>query len=49
VALAELKRHPLLSQMAMVRQGRLSVAPVSAAEWEAVMGLAKKTRGPTAT
>lgn len=43
VALAELKKHPLLSQMTMVRQGRLSVAPVSAAEWAAVMMLA---RGP---
>jgi predicted RNA-binding protein with PUA-like domain len=42
VALAQLKKHPLLSQMAVVRQGRLSVSPVSAAEWEAVMGLAKK-------
>jgi predicted RNA-binding protein with PUA-like domain len=40
VALAELKNHPLLSRMAVVRQGRLSVSPVSAAEWEAVMELA---------
>jgi predicted RNA-binding protein with PUA-like domain len=46
VALAELKQHPLLAQMAVVRQSRLSVSPVTPAEWQAVVGLAKKTRGP---
>jgi predicted RNA-binding protein with PUA-like domain len=43
-ALAALKKHPLLSQMAIVRQSRLSVSPVIAAEWEAVMGLAGKAK-----
>lgn len=47
VPLAELKRHSLLSQMAVVRQGRLSVSPVTAAEWAAVMALAEKQRGPS--
>jgi predicted RNA-binding protein with PUA-like domain len=32
VTLATLKRHPLLSQMVFVRQGRLSVSPVTEAE-----------------
>lgn len=45
VSLAQLKKHPLLAQMAVVRQGRLSVSPVTAAEWKAVMGLAKKSQG----
>ncbi|MBM3276890.1 MAG: EVE domain-containing protein [Candidatus Handelsmanbacteria bacterium] len=40
VSLGELRKHPLLSQMGVVRQGRLSVSPVTAAEWEAVMELA---------
>ena len=42
VPLVEIKKHPLLSQMAVVRQGRLSVAPVRAEEWAAVMALAGK-------
>ena len=45
VSLAQIKKHPLLSQMAVVRQGRLSVSPVTAAEWAAVMALAKKSQG----
>ncbi len=46
VSLAELKKHPLLAQMGVVRQGRLSVSPVTAAEWKAVMGLAEKKGAP---
>ncbi|MCC7264826.1 MAG: EVE domain-containing protein [Candidatus Latescibacteria bacterium] len=45
VPLAELKAHPVLAQMVVVRQSRLSVSPVTPAEWKAVMGLAKKPRG----
>ena len=37
VALAEIKKNPLLKNMALVRIGRLSVQPVSDEEWEEVM------------
>ena len=40
VTLAEIKGHPALAGMAMVRQSRLSVSPVTLAEWDAVMRLA---------
>ena len=43
VTLPEIKADPMLSQMALVKQGRLSVVPVTAEEWEAV--LAKSRRG----
>lgn len=33
VKLADLKNHPALEDMAMLRQSRLSVSPVTAAEW----------------
>ena len=39
-ALAEMKTQPALAEMAMLRQGRLSVSPVSAAEWQAILALA---------
>lgn len=41
VTLAEMKRVPALTGMAMIRQGRLSVSAVSDAEWAAVMALAQ--------
>lgn len=34
VTLAEIKTHPQLKDMAFVRQSRLSVSPVTAAEWK---------------
>lgn len=34
VTLAEIKGHPQLKEMAFVRQSRLSVSPVTAAEWK---------------
>lgn len=37
VTLAQIKANPLLQEMALVRQGRLSVSPVTAAEWEEVL------------
>ena len=37
VALAEIKKNPLLKNMALVRIGRLSVQPVSDEDWEEVM------------
>jgi len=34
VTLAEIKEHPTLKDMAFVKQSRLSVSPVTAAEWK---------------
>lgn len=36
VKLADLKAHPQLQDMAMLRQFRLSVSPVTAAEWKII-------------
>ena len=40
VTLAEMKAEPALAEMAMLRQGRLSVSPVSDAEWKAILKMA---------
>ena len=40
VTLAGMKARPELAKMALIRVGRLSVTPVSAAEWEAIVRLA---------
>ena len=40
VVLAEMKAEPALGEMAMLRQGRLSVSPVSDAEWKAILKMA---------
>lgn len=40
VTLAEMKRVPELSGMALLRQSRLSVCPVSASEWATICGIA---------
>ena len=40
VTLAAMKANPGLSSMAMFRQFRLSVAPVTAEEWTAILGMA---------
>jgi len=40
VTLAEMKAEPKLAGMAMLRQGRLSVSPVSADEWATILQLA---------
>ena len=39
IGLAELKAHPHLSNMALVKSGRLSVQPVRPDEWDIVMQL----------
>ncbi|MDG5488594.1 EVE domain-containing protein [Sphingomonas sp. BGYR3] len=39
VPLAALKGEPALAGMAMLRQSRLSVSPVSDAEWQAVLAM----------
>ncbi len=40
VPLATMKAEPLLAEMALLRQSRLSVSPVSDAHWRHIMGLA---------
>jgi len=40
VTLAAMKAEPALSEMAMVRQSRLSVSPVTDAEWAAILRMA---------
>jgi len=40
VSLAELKARPELASMALLRIGRLSVSPVTAAEWRAILAMA---------
>jgi predicted RNA-binding protein with PUA-like domain len=40
VTLADMKAAPALAGMAMLRQSRLSVSPVSDAEWAAILNMA---------
>ena len=40
VTLAEIKAEPRLQDMALVRQSRLSVTPVSASEWKIICSMA---------
>ena len=47
VPLAQVKAHPALGEMMLVRNARLSVQPVTAQEWQAVLRLAEET-GPAA-
>ena len=42
VTLAEIKVEPRLSKMELIRQSRLSVAPVRDGEWKVVLELAAK-------
>jgi len=40
ISLAELREHPELARMAVLRRGsRLSITPVSAQEWKFILGL----------
>ncbi|HEX6783062.1 MAG TPA: EVE domain-containing protein [Sphingomicrobium sp.] len=41
VTLAEIKAEPKLAKMELIRQSRLSVAPVRDDEWETVLEMAK--------
>jgi predicted RNA-binding protein with PUA-like domain len=41
VTLAEIKAEPRLSKMELIRQSRLSVAPVRDEEWKVVLELAR--------
>ena len=42
VTLAEIKAEPKLAKMELIRQSRLSVAPVRDEEWRLVLDMAKK-------
>ena len=44
VSLATMKAHPVLAGMALVRQSRLSVCPVTSDEFEALVSLANIAR-----
>ncbi|MGQ0528200.1 MAG: EVE domain-containing protein [Alphaproteobacteria bacterium] len=41
VTLAEIKTHPALQNMALVKQSRLSVCPVTDEEWQAILKLSE--------
>ena len=41
VTLAEIKAEPKLSEMELIRQSRLSVAPVRDEEWAKILEMAK--------
>lgn len=40
VTLAEIKAHPALQEMALVKQSLLSVCPVTKEEWDVICGMA---------
>ena len=42
VTMEEMRRAPALEQMTLLRQGRLSVQPVTAEEWESVLDMGSK-------
>ena len=42
VSLAQIKAHPDLSQMAILKLGRLSVTPVTPEEWEIVLAMSNE-------
>ena len=42
VTLADIKKMPLFAESPLVRQGRLSVVPLDAAQWKALAGGSKK-------
>jgi predicted RNA-binding protein with PUA-like domain len=44
VALATIKSEPRLSKMELIRQSRLSVAPVREEEWKLILKLAAKSK-----
>ena len=48
VTLEQLKAHPVLQKMELIRQSRLSVCPVSDEQWAAVLALADAAPGSAA-
>jgi predicted RNA-binding protein with PUA-like domain len=49
VSLDQLKEHPLLAGMVLIRQSRLSVCPVNDDEWAAILALAHGAPAATTT
>ena len=45
VTLAEVKAEPQLKDMELIRQSRLSVAPVRPEEWDLLLGMAGRKVG----
>ncbi len=45
VTLPDVKAHPVLSQMALIKVGRLSVVPVTKAEWEMILAMSGRDGG----
>jgi predicted RNA-binding protein with PUA-like domain len=43
VTLAQLKAHAAFAESPLVKQGRLSVVPLDAAQWQALLALARTT------
>lgn len=41
VTLQQIKQHPKLQEMALVKQSRLSVCPISAEEWQIICDLSQ--------
>lgn len=41
VTLQEIKKHPGLSDIALIKQSRLSVMPISKKEWDIIIGLSE--------
>ena len=39
ILLAEIKQHPQLADMVLLKQGRLSIQPVTPKEWKIVLGM----------
>lgn len=46
VTLAEIKADPTLADMALLRQSRLSVGPVTAEEWKYILALSRRAAAP---
>lgn len=44
VSLDQVKSNPRLSHIALVRQGRLSVAPLSKVDWDEIISMSKKAK-----
>lgn len=42
ISLARLKANPALAEMVLLKQGRLSVQPVTEQEWQAIMAMAER-------
>jgi predicted RNA-binding protein with PUA-like domain len=40
VTLADMKKEPVLASFQLIRQSRLSVVPVTPAEWQTILGMA---------